>query len=93
MTLDGPFDTSATEAAAVDVSADVSAEVQATGSGLIYNPQTQLFNGSITLTNVGGSPVDGPILDIVLTGLPAGVQLVGAAQVRPRQATPISPTT
>ena len=83
VTLDGPFGSTGTETAAVDVAADVSAEVEATQSGLIYNPQTQLFNGSITLTNVGGSPVDGPILDVVLSGLSAGIQLVDAAGSTP----------
>jgi hypothetical protein len=79
VSLDGPFGSTGSESAAVDVAADVSSQVSATGSGLIFNPQTQLFNGTITLKNAGTSALEGPILDVVLEGLPAGVQLVNAA--------------
>jgi hypothetical protein len=57
---------------------DISAQVLAESSGLVYNRADQTFHGTITLTNVSTQPVAGP-LQIVLTGLTPGVTLVNAS--------------
>lgn len=47
-------------------------------SGLVYSRATQLFGGTITLTNTTTAAITG-ILEVVLTGLPAGVTLANAS--------------
>ena len=68
---------SATVTDAVTVLADVTAQVHAVSSGLIYNPSTQLFNGNVTITNAGTTTLTGPF-PLVFQGLPAGVTLADA---------------
>ncbi len=56
---------------------DVSTQVSAVSSGLVYNRSTQLYTGTITLKNTGTSSLNGPI-NMELTGLSAGVTLTNA---------------
>jgi uncharacterized repeat protein (TIGR01451 family) len=60
-----------------DTSVNVSSSVTVTGSGLIYNRVAKLFNGTITITNIGGGTIAGP-LQLGLINLPAGVTLANA---------------
>jgi RHS repeat-associated protein/uncharacterized repeat protein (TIGR01451 family) len=57
--------------------ANVSSQVRASESGLVYNRATQVFGGTITLTNTGSTALTGEI-EILLTGLPSGVTLANA---------------
>lgn len=50
------------------------AQVATTASGLVYSRVSQTFNGTVTLSNVSGSAVSGP-LQILFTGMPATVTL------------------
>jgi hypothetical protein len=52
-------------------------QVATTASGLAYSRVSQTFNGTVTLKNISSSTVSGP-LQIVFTGLTAGVTLVNA---------------
>jgi hypothetical protein len=52
-------------------------QVSTTSSGLAYSRVTQTFNGTISLKNVSGSLISGP-LQILFTGMTAGVTLVNA---------------
>jgi hypothetical protein len=83
VTLDGPFGTTANAGAPIDVAADVSGQLNVDGSGLTLNPQTLDFNGHLTVTNTSAAAVSGPVLDLVFSGLPPGVQLVGASGSTP----------
>ncbi len=56
---------------------NVSSQVKTVASGLIYNPITQLFGGTIKLTNIGTTTLTGQLM-VVLTGLPASVTLTNA---------------
>jgi hypothetical protein len=56
---------------------DVSSQVSVTGSGLVYNRSTQLFGGTMTLTNNGTSALNFSF-EVVLTNLPTGVALANA---------------
>jgi hypothetical protein len=58
--------------------ADVSAQVRATRSGLVYNRSTQLFGGTLTFTNTGTTALTGT-LEVVFSRLPAGVTLANAS--------------
>ncbi|WP_165794680.1 CehA/McbA family metallohydrolase [Kinneretia aquatilis] len=62
----------------VSLAQDVSASVRQTVSGLVYNRVTQLYSGSISLANISGAPLAGP-LQLKIQGLPAGVTLVNAS--------------
>ena len=57
---------------------DVTSQTTALGSGLTYNRATQLYSGTITVTNKGAQTIAGPI-DVLLTNLSAGVTLTNAA--------------
>jgi hypothetical protein len=57
---------------------NVTDQVNSTASGLVYNRATQLFGGTITLTNTGTTTLNG-MLEVVLTGLPSGVTLSNAS--------------
>ncbi|TWI65128.1 hypothetical protein IP91_02534 [Pseudoduganella lurida] len=57
--------------------ADVTASLKQVISGATLNRATQLFNGTITLTNQSAATLAGP-LQVVLGGLPAGVTLANA---------------
>jgi autotransporter-associated beta strand protein len=62
------------------LSKDVTSQVGVSKSGLVYNPATGLFGGTITLTNNGTTNlVD--TLAVELTGLPAGVTLANASGI------------
>jgi uncharacterized protein len=50
-------------------------DVSTTASGLVYSRVSHSFNGTVTITNISGSPISGPF-SIVFTGLTAGVTLV-----------------
>jgi uncharacterized protein len=56
---------------------DITAQVKTASSGLLLNRSTQLFNGSITITNNSTATLNGPF-KIELGGLPAGVTLSNA---------------
>jgi hypothetical protein len=56
------------------------AQVSVTASGLAYSRVTGTFNGTITLTNIGGTAITTPTsFQLALNSLPAGVELVNAA--------------
>ena len=52
-------------------------QIATTSSGLAFSRVTQTFNGAITITNVGGSSIDGPF-QVVFDSLTDGVTLVNA---------------
>jgi rhamnogalacturonan endolyase len=52
-------------------------QIATTASGLVYSRVTRTFSGTITITNTGVVPVNGPF-QIVFTSLTSGVTLVGA---------------
>jgi hypothetical protein len=52
-------------------------QVATTASGLAYSRVSQTFSGTVTITNISGSAISGP-LQILLTGMTAGVTLVNA---------------
>ncbi len=49
----------------------------ATASGLAYSRVSKTFNGTVTVQNISGSAVNGPLL-ILFTGMPANVTLANA---------------
>jgi uncharacterized repeat protein (TIGR03803 family) len=57
---------------------DVTRQVKATSSRLVYNRATKQLSDTITLTNKGATALTGS-LDVVLTGLPHGVSLANAS--------------
>lgn len=59
---------------------NVTSQVQVSKSGLVYNRATQLFGGTITITNTGTTNLIGP-LEFEVTGLPAGVILANASGI------------
>ncbi len=59
------------------VAVDVTAQTKSVSSGLVLNRSTQLFNGTITVTNTGSTTLTGPF-KVVLTGLTSGVTLANA---------------
>jgi hypothetical protein len=62
--------------------ANVTGQVSINKSGLVYNRSTQLFGGTITITNTGTTNLIG-ILEFEVTGLPAGVTLANATGIAP----------
>ena len=56
------------------------ATLQISPSNLVYNPQSSLYEGTLTLTNTSNKSVKGPI-GIAFLGLPAGVDLANASGV------------
>jgi FG-GAP-like repeat len=64
--------------ASIDIAGDVSNLVVTIGSGLVYNPATQLYYGDIVVTNTSQSVIQGPSIEVVLTGLPNGVVVTNA---------------
>ena len=55
----------------------VSSQVQVTSTGFLFSRVTQTFNGTMTVKNISGSAIAGPIV-VVLTNLPVNVTLVNA---------------
>ena len=62
------------------VSQNVTGQLKVSKSGLVYNRATQLFGGTVTLTNMGTTDLTGS-LEVQLTGLPAGVTLADASGI------------
>ena len=61
---------------------NASSQVRVSKSGLVYNRATQLFGGTITITNTGTTNLIGT-LEFEVTGLPAGVILANASGIAP----------
>ena len=61
---------------------NVTGQVGVSKSGLVYNRATQLFGGTMTVTNTGTTNLIGT-LEFELTGLPAGVTLANASGIAP----------
>ena len=62
--------------------ANVTGQISVSKSGLVYNRATQLFGGTITITNTGTTDLIGT-LEFEVTGLPAGVTLANATGIAP----------
>jgi|SRR5271157_5720994 len=54
-------------------------QVATTASGLAYSRVTQTFNGTVTLKNISGSAINGP-LQVLFFGLPVNVALANATR-------------
>ncbi len=52
-------------------------EISTTASGLLYSRVSKTFTGTVTIQNISGSTITGP-LEIAFTSLPSGVTLVNA---------------
>jgi uncharacterized repeat protein (TIGR03803 family) len=52
-------------------------EITTTASGLAYSRVSRTFDGTMTITNISGSPISGPF-SILFTGLTSGVTLANA---------------
>jgi len=59
-------------------SADVSAQVTVTRSGLRYDPAQHRWFQTVTLANAGGNALAGPV-SLVLANLAAGISLANAS--------------
>ncbi|MEN9866236.1 MAG: hypothetical protein RL748_1826, partial [Pseudomonadota bacterium] len=57
---------------------DVSTQVTSVSSGLVLNRATQLYNGTITITNKGSTTLTGPF-QVELNNLSSGVTLANAS--------------
>ena len=57
--------------------ANVTSNVKVTSSGFLYSRTTKTYNGTVTVTNISGSAISGP-LQIGFSALPAGVTLANA---------------
>jgi glycosidase len=68
---------SASGSATIHVGTDVSNGVSSQGTTPVYNPDSQLFEGQLSVTN-NGSSINGTLL-ILLSGLTAGVSLANAS--------------
>ncbi len=64
------------------LSEDVTSQVKVSKSGLVYNRATQLFGGTVTITNMGSTALI-DTLQFEVTGLPAGVTLANASGTAP----------
>jgi hypothetical protein len=78
LTVDGT--SSATASRTIEVLKEVTEYLKYASSGLIFNPQTQLFNGSIALTNTSSTTITGPE-PVVIDGLSSGVNVADASGV------------
>ncbi len=56
---------------------DVTSSMKLSVSGLAFNRGTQLYTGTVTLTNTGSTSVTGPV-QLFFNGLPSGVALANA---------------
>ncbi len=79
----GPYNVTAASTAgvvnfALHQFADVSALVQVTQSGFVYNRATQLWLGTLTVTNSNVTPVLGPV-QVELTNITAGVTMMNSS--------------
>ncbi len=55
-----------------------SSQISVTTSGFTYSRVSQTYNGTVTMQNISGGIVNGP-LELFFNGLPSGVTLVGAS--------------
>ncbi|WP_125486141.1 hypothetical protein [Edaphobacter aggregans] len=69
--------TSAEATTIVSTLSNVTSSVKVTSTGFLYSRATRTYNGTITVTNVSGSAISGP-LQIGFGGLPGGVTLTNA---------------
>jgi hypothetical protein len=76
--LTGPKGLLALADTSVHVAADVTGQVGVQFSALTYNSATGLYQGSVTVTNTGGSSIPGS-LDLLFQGLTSGVKLAQAS--------------
>ena len=74
---DSTFPGSASSPALTQVVSFSAGQISITTSGLLYSRVSQTFSGTVTITNVGGSTLNGPV-QMVLIGLPSGVTLTNA---------------
>jgi hypothetical protein len=74
---DNKFSGSFSGTAATQVVNAAVSQIKLSASGLVYNRSTQLFGGTITLTNTGTTTIG--VLEVELTGLPSGVILDNAS--------------
>ena len=74
---DNKFSGSFSGTAATQVVKAAVSQIKLSASGLVYNRSTQLFGGTITLTNTGTTTIG--VLEVELTGLPSGVTLANAS--------------
>ena len=74
----GNAGTSGNVAFSVSNVTEVTSSISSYSSGQVYNRVTQLFSGTITLTNTGATTLNAP-LQLQLSGLPAGVTLQNAS--------------
>jgi hypothetical protein len=58
--------------------ADVTPAVSLSSSGLVFNRATQLYVGTVTITNLTGAAIGSPV-QLTFTGLPSGVTLANAS--------------
>ncbi len=54
-----------------------SSEISTTGSGLLYSRVSKTYSGTVTITNIGATTINGP-LEASFTSLPADVTLTNA---------------
>ncbi len=64
--------------AKVSGSIDVSKQVTVKSTGTVFNPLTMRWEAAVSVTNNSPNPIDGPIFQVVVTGLPSGTDLVNA---------------
>jgi hypothetical protein len=76
--LTGPKGLLAVADTSVHVAADVTGQVGVQSSALTFNSATGLYQGSVTVTNTGGSSIPGS-LDLLFQGLTSGVTLAQAS--------------
>jgi len=74
----GTYPVSTSSAVTVVRSAAAIVSPQVTATPFVYNRATQTFNSTYTIKNTTGSSIGGPI-ELVLTGLNAGVTVANAA--------------
>ncbi len=61
---------------------NVTAQVQITRGGLLFNRALNLFTQTVTVKNIGAGALSGPV-SVAVTALPAGVTLANAAGTTP----------
>jgi subtilase family serine protease len=74
----GTYPASTSSIVTVTRSAAIIVTPQVTATAFVYNRATKLYNSTFTVKNTTGSAIAGPI-ELVLTGLNAGVTLANAA--------------
>jgi 2',3'-cyclic-nucleotide 2'-phosphodiesterase (5'-nucleotidase family) len=79
------------------IAGDISSQMKVITNGTVYNRATKIYNGSVTVTNIGQSDITGTVY-VQLNNLTAGVTVVnaagtynGAPYVSKAPATPLKP--